>query len=110
MNNFSIDRSHALREGYEQAGLFDAESVASMHLAEIFNCLRKAGYSRSDFVTGLVAERVLDAALRLQGEGLTALTLAVHSKNRDQISELLTPIRGVGPTVLQNFEDLNGVV
>lgn len=68
----------------------------------IADALERAGYTRGDFIIGLVAER-LNAFLNAADGGLVAeLERCEENGNREAILELLESVKGIGPTVASN--------
>lgn len=109
VNLWTVETVFSLEPGLERESLFDMDIVASMSQEEVFDRLMQAGYSRGDYITGLLAERLLSTAKALAGQGLSRLCTLLEQKDIEEIDAWLLSIRGVGPHVLKNFKMLVGL-
>lgn len=103
VNNWSLERVFELREPMRDAGLFDLEAVSKLSEEEIARRLTVAGYARGEYMTTLMALRVVSVAQVLPTDELTRLVAAVHAGRKEAVNAVLSRIRGVGPTVLDSF-------
>ena len=103
VNVWTLEKSFAIREELEREVLFDVERMNSMTLSDFFDALKRAGYSKADFVVGLFVNRLSDMARVLSARGIERLCELIHEKETRAIDECLLPINGVGPKVCQNF-------
>lgn len=101
VNNFSLEKAWALLPRMRDAGLTDPYRVAGMEMAAVIEALTRAGYDRKN-LTWLFAERVRALMAAIHGGELAGLDAAIAAKDRDRATELLSRVRGVGPTVIQN--------
>jgi len=109
VNLWTIDRTYSLHTELEKESLFDMNSVANMTHQEIFARLMNAGYSRGDYITGLLADRLMNLAKALSGQGLSRLCSLLEQRNIKEMDAWLLNIKGIGPYVLENFKILQGL-
>ncbi len=106
VNGWPLYKSCDLHDALEQEGLFDFEAVAQLDQEAIFDRLKRAGYTKSDFVVGLVAERLKAAAVTFSGKGMSAL-LQLEAKGRlQEADKKLNAVRGIGPHVIKGYRFL----
>ena len=106
VNKYPIDKAARLFDQLEANGLFDPRNLASWSHAEIFDKLKKSGYNRADLVVGFLAERV-------QSLGILAADFQENEKilasgSKQEITVLMSKVKGIGPVVLNNFFLLRG--
>lgn len=76
----------------------------------IAKLLITAGFNRGQKVLGIMTER-LHALLRGLNEDVQIkLSLAIQRGDSKEISEILLPINGIGPKVIDNFSSLQKIV
>jgi len=75
---------------------------------EISERLHRAGYRRSSYVTGLIADRLIDMANVLTPDGLGTLRKLLQAESKPELDAFLLRIRGVGSFVLESFKLLYG--
>lgn len=110
VNNYPLQKSYDPLDPYRETGFLDLQRVRRATQEEIFDWIRAAGYTHSDFVTGLVAQRIRAASLQLTADDLAAIDTSVVDNDREAVSAALLPLPGVGPSVLRNFEYLSGLL
>jgi hypothetical protein len=108
VNNWPLDKSFALREELKRLGMFDLDCLSKMSRDEIFRRLVAAGYKRSDYVVHLLVDRFQNMASVLSGGGIDRLRSLIDKKQSKELDQFLLAIKGVGPTVLNNFKLLTG--
>ncbi|MFC1609534.1 hypothetical protein ACFL6C_01120 [Myxococcota bacterium] len=106
VNNWPLEQAYALRENLEKEGLTDLARLRRMQHQEVFAALRRAGYTKADFVTGLLVERLQDMAEKLRGK-LDEVD-GLLKTDPDRAETFLASIKGVGPVVIRNFLMLHG--
>lgn len=109
VNRWALDRVFGISEGIEKESLFDIDGIARMTHQEVKARLIRAGCSRGDYVTGLLADRLLNVAHALAGQGLSRLCALLDQHDIDEIDKWLLSIKGIGPHVLENFKMLQGL-
>lgn len=108
VNNWPIEKAWEIVPDLERQGLLDFASVASMGHRDVFDRLRAAGYTKSDYVVGLVGDRLLGLAGILSRGGLSKIEQLVRNRQDDELEKFLLDIKGIGPVVLGNFNLLLG--
>src|SRR5262245_43517047 len=88
VNGWTLDKVFSLRDGLQAQGLFDPDRVASMPHAEVFDRLGRAGYSRGDFMIGLLAGRMSELARALSGEQKAKLRRLVEERDVEGLEGL----------------------
>lgn len=106
VNGWPLERSCELHEALEREGLYDFERLAKSEESEVFDRLRRAGYAKSDFVVGLVAERIKAAALAFSGAGMAELLELEGNGKLVEADQKLDAVRGIGPHVIQCYRFL----
>lgn len=110
VNLWSLEKAFPLHDGLLREGLLDIESVSEMSPEEVFPRLERAGYRRGEFMIGLLSERILNTARTLAGNGIQELSMLIENKEIKKLDELLLGIKGIGPSVLNSFKLLRGLV
>lgn len=106
VNNWPLYKSCDLHEALEDEGLFDFEAVSTLDVTEIFDRLQRAGYTKSEFVVGLVAERLKAASLALSGERMAELLRLEANGRTEEADKKLDAVRGIGPHVIKGYRFL----
>lgn len=106
VNNWPLEKSCSLHDALAREGLYDFEALAGREEQEVFDALRRAGYSKSDFVVGLLAERLLAAARAFSGPGMAELLRLEAAGRWAEADGLLLAVRGVGPHVVRGYRFL----
>lgn len=103
VNNWALEKAWALLPELTSLGLCDAQCLSTLSHEEIFARLKRAGYAKSDYVVGLLADRLREMAkvmATIPPAKLTELMEPGHEKDRDRF---LLSLKGVGPAVLETF-------
>ena len=103
VNNYPLERSWGLRDGLRRAGLCDPTHVASLSEEELGSRLKRAGYDRGDFLSGLVASRLSTVAHYLTDIGWHSAATRLTEGSPAEVTALLIQAKGVGPVVIRNF-------
>ena len=106
VNNYPLEDVIALRSGLDREGLFDLPRLSRMAVPQLFAALRRAGYPKSDYVTGLVANWLLATAAVLAADQRRRLAGLLASGPSDELDRYLLSLKGVGTVVLRNFKIL----
>ena len=109
VNLWTVEKTFSLNRALDRESLFDMDTARRMSRQEVFDRLLRAGYSRGDYVTGLLADRLLNVANALAGEGLSRLCTLIAKGEIGEMDTWLLSIKGVGPQVLKNFKMLQGL-
>ena len=110
VNNYSLEKAWGLRQGLREELLLDVGFLKKASHDTLFERLKKAGYDKSDYVVGLVADRLHNLGKALDEKTLRALVDTVEKRDEGKMEEILLPVKGIGPVVLRNFAGLCGVV
>ena len=103
--NYTVEKVDAYSAGFEKQGLFDPNKIKQMNHEEIFTALEKAGYTRGN-LNAIFTERLQALGEYIEKKGKAHCEAILKSKNKDSITELLNPIKGVGPKVIENYLEL----
>jgi hypothetical protein len=106
VNNFPMTKTFSYIRELEEQGLFDLRKLAEWDVAEVDRRLRLAGYDRGDTLNRMFAARL--CSLGQLGNGLQKHELVLRSGSRGELTSLLAPVKGIGPTVIDNFLLLRG--
>jgi len=106
VNNLPLEDTVALHPALEREGLFDLPRLSRMAVPELFAALRRAGYPKSDYVTGLVANWLHATASALAADQGRRLAGLLASGPSDELDRYLLSLKGVGTVVLRNFKIL----
>jgi len=103
VNRWTLERVYALKDKLITAGLVDFDTVATLSVGDVAHRLAASGYDRGDYLTSLIAERVLSLASVLSKAELLEITNYVREGNREAADTILRQVKGVGSHVLRNF-------
>ena len=109
VNNFSLEKVCELRPALEKASLFDVEALSKMSHEQVFGALKSAGYSKADYVVGLLADRLLAMAGTMQSTSADELRGLLQPGRERELDRFLLAIKGVGPAVLETFKALRRI-
>lgn len=108
VNRYPLDRTFALFNNLEAEGLFDPRVLASSTASEIARKLGNAGYSRGDAMTAIFTDRLLSVGALAKRESFSVCERTLKGGTRSDVERLIGGVKGVGPTVLENFFLLRG--
>ena len=102
----SVNSYNALNisDDLELNGLFDLQNLASWDHPKIFETLQKSGFKRGDFLTGLMTQRLL--SLGILADKVQANEQILANGTKDEVTALLSKVKGIGPMVINNFLEL----
>jgi hypothetical protein len=103
VNNRTLEETYAHIQGLKTAGLCSPENLSRWGVDEIVQRLQKAGCNRGAFMTLLFAKRLSSLGATVSSTGIEKFTSILGCASRSEIANLLLPINGIGPKVLENF-------
>jgi len=103
VNQYKLELTYASLPSLRAAGICSPDNLARWVPEEIIERLKVAGLDRGPFMTTLFAKRLRALGVAAEKIGFSAFGAKLANKNRAEISELLLPINGIGPRVLNNF-------
>jgi hypothetical protein len=106
VNKHPLGKTFKCFDGLSACGLFDAANLAGWNMDEIVRRLVSGGYNRGPELTRLMASRLY--SLRVLFHDTKASELCLSNGSRQEVAELLKPVFGIGPTVIDNFLLLRG--
>lgn len=106
VNSYPIERTFMIFDELKANGLLDVRNLAYLKHAQIFTRLVESGYKRGDLIVGLLTERLLSLGVLAEKHEVNEKVLA--SGTEEEIAELLSKVKGVGPVVRKNFFMLRG--
>lgn len=109
INQWSIARTHEIQTALAKSGLFCLSALRSMSAEDISSHLLAAGYKKSLFVRNLVAGRLHRLAMALDTAAFHQLGNAVRARDTKSVEAQLAPLPGIGPVVLRQFKELQGL-
>lgn len=110
VNNWSMEKVGVILPNLHSQQLTNPHFIKGSGFPEVFSRLNGAGYGRSEYITSLVTDRLLDLGRKYVDSGLeTELYEAEIKRDFNRINQLLEPIHGVGPRVIDNYKVLRGI-
>lgn len=106
VNNWPLEKACEMRAALEREGVFDLARLSKFSHEGLFQRLRRAGYTKSDYVVGLLCDRLQAMAEELCGDGLTTLKRLLEAGPRTELNRMLLSVKGVGTAVLETFHEL----
>jgi endonuclease III-like uncharacterized protein len=103
--NYTLEKVDAYSEGLEKQGLFEPDKIKKMSHEEIFAALEKSGYIRGN-LNAIFTERVQGLGEYVDKKGKKYCESILKTKDKEAITTLLKPIKGVGPKVIENYFEL----
>ena len=110
VNNYSMEKTYSAVESLRAVGLVDPSQLVTWDIDEISAKLRAAQCDRGPFLTPLFADRLAALGQFLRAAGVVHCERIILSNDVVAITELLMPVRGIGPKVLSNLFLLRGIV
>ncbi len=109
VNGWNLEKVGALLPAMKKEGLTNPSIIANRSYGENARSLESAGYSRGEYMVSMLTDRIISAAQTWVNSNLEVLLPeAEQQRNRNQITELLSPIKGVGKMVISNYLLLRG--
>lgn len=109
VNQYSLSNTYKSLESLEAVGLFDPNNLASWSVDEIEAKLKQGGCDRGTFMTGLFAARIHGLGNLLSEKGIKECKAVLAGDKKKDIENLLLPVKGIGPRVLQNYISLRNL-
>ena len=106
VNQFPIEKALGLHDQLETNGLFDLQNLASWNHSKIFKKLKESGYNKADLVVGYVTERLM--SLGALSANIQENDNILNNGSKQEVTDLLSKVKGIGPVVLNNFLQLRG--
>ena len=106
--HYSLEKVDAMAAEFDKQGLFDPKKLSEFNHEEIFSKLEFAGYKRGN-INAIFTLRLLDLGAFYAKQDLKHVEKILSGKDKVEISKLLSPIKGVGPKVLDNYFELRGL-
>ena len=103
VNNYSLEKSYAAMGSLRREGLFDPKKLAAWSIDDITIRLRRGGYDRGEYLTKLMANRLMSLGVFVERAGIEKSERVLTKSNKTEIGQFLQPVKGVGPQVLTNF-------
>ena len=103
--NYTLEKVDDYSAGLEKQGLFEPDKIKKMSHEEIFEALEKSGYKRGN-LNAIFTERVQGLGEYVDKKGKNHCESILKNKDKEAITSLLKPIRGVGPKVIENYLEL----
>ncbi len=108
VNNHPLDRTFALCEALRDQGLFEPAVLAEATPESIARKLVAGGYDRGHAMTEIFTDRLLSLGAFLRSGSSDEHRVVLEHGSRDEVRQILEPIKGIGPRVLENFFVLRG--
>jgi hypothetical protein len=108
VNNYPLEKTFALFNSLEESGLFDPGSLAAFSSGDIARKLGAAGYDRGDTMTAIFTDRLISLGQLTASTPVETATRVLRTGGREEVSSLLSGVKGIGPKVLANFFLLRG--
>jgi hypothetical protein len=106
VNRYSLEKAYSAVDSLRREGLFDPKKLAKWTLEEIAVRLRRGGYDRGEYLTKLLANRLMSLGVFVDRVGIEESERVLTTSAKTEIAQFLQPVNGVGPQVLLNFSVL----
>lgn len=106
VNNYSLEKAYSAVDSLRGEGVFDPKKLARWTLEEIALRLRRGGYDRGEYLTKLLANRLMSLAVFVDRVGIEEAERILTTYGKTEIGQFLQPVSGIGPQVLVNFSVL----
>jgi hypothetical protein len=103
VNSWTLERVGRLYSDLQANDLFNASALSRLDVEQIQERLDAAGYKRGPVLEAMMALRMYHVACALAEGGAELLANLESSGNTAAAREYLLSLRGVGPTVVQNY-------
>jgi hypothetical protein len=103
VNQYSLEKTFAVLGALRAGKITDPTNLARWTHEEMTDNLKSSGCNRGAFMTGLFAQRLCSVGELIRTKGIAHCESVLISGDRRMIEELLLPVNGIGPKVLQNF-------
>ena len=109
VNQYSLEKTYSLLPLLRVVGIVDPVNLTKWGVEDVVAQLKTAGCDRGPFMTRLFAKRLVSLGIALRSRGVEMSAEIILSNHPDAIRNLLLPVNGIGPKVLQNFFLLRGI-
>lgn len=109
VNQYTLSNTYKSLQTLEAVGLFDPKNLTVWSVDEIEAKLKEGGCDRGTFMTGLFAARLAALGSLLSSHGINECEAILLSNEKKVIEDLLLPVKGIGPKVLQNLFSLRKI-
>lgn len=109
VNQYSLEKTYSLAGGLRHHGLCNPENLARWTKDEIVLRLKLSGCDRGEFMTNLFAVRLSNLGAAITSHSIDKCTKILLSNGTDLMNDLLLPIKGIGPRVMENLFLLRGI-
>jgi hypothetical protein len=110
VGGFSLQRAWNLIASFQTEGLTDSKAVEKYDEAEVVRRLARSGFNRGPTVTTSMAKRLMALHVAVR-DGVLAQAVRLLRDGRIKDAEkVLCTIKGVGPTVFNQFVMLEGAM
>lgn len=103
VNNWTLEKVGRLYPTLQENGLFDVRALSGLEPEQIRERLSAAGYKRGPVLGAMMALRVQHVALALARGGAQRLADYEAARDTRAAREYLLSLKGVGPTVVENY-------
>lgn len=103
VNQYTLENTYSKFESLKEVELFNPNNLIQWDTDEIERRLRQGGCDRGNFMTNLFAQRLAALGNMIKNHGIDICETILISKDAKAITELLMPVKGIGPKVLKNL-------
>ncbi len=105
LNSYPIERTWTLFDKLGANGLFNPQNIASWSYDELCQRLISSGYDRGR-MNDIFAERLW--SIRNLADNVSGYEKIIANGTEDDVTKVLSKIKGVGPVVIKNYLLLRG--
>jgi len=106
VNRWPIEKALAVAERLREHGLMVPQRIASMQVGDVATELQHAGYTKGDFMSALIAERLVKCSQELTPAGLKEISRLEEVGDAASLSAYLQSLPGLGPETARTFVTL----
>lgn len=103
VNQYKLQKTYSQIPSLREVGIFNPNNLKKWNIEEIAERLRLGNCNRGEFMTNLFAKRLSALGELLKHREIHECEQILLSGDKESITELLMPVKGVGKKVLQNF-------
>ena len=103
VNSWTLEQVGRLYSALQASDLFNVSKLSGLDIEQIQERLDAAGYKRGPVLEAMMAIRLNHVALALAEGGAQLLADLEAVGNTTAASDYLLTLKGVGPTVVQNY-------
>jgi endonuclease III-like uncharacterized protein len=105
-----VDKTFKSADALRDCGLFNPANIMDWDTSEIATKLQEAGLGRGDYMNKLLAIRLSAVGQFIREVGIIRFHEILRSKDKTYIRDCLIHVKGIGPSVLNNFFLLRGIL